>query len=674
MEIEYEDILNRFRDFFLSYPDVNNPKYKEGIDEMKVSEKRSLEVDCDDLLDYDPELYEALVERPVDVIPIAEDGLKSIIPEDNIFVRFYNVKSEEYEIRNLRAIHVNTFIQVVGVVGRSSEVKPELVEGVFQCQRCGHIQIVEQTKEFFKKPRICENPACGRKGPFKLLEDQSKFRDWQVLKIQERPEKLRGGRMPRRINLILRNDIVDKAKAGERVTITGILKTTQETSPRGKKTTFKKFIDVNYIGIEDQDVEDLEITKEGEEKIKQLSQDPFIIDKIANSIAPSIYGYSDIKEAIAMQLFSGVTKELPDGTRLRGDSNILLVGDPGVAKSQILQYASRVAPRSLYTSGKGTSAAGLTAAVVRDDTTGGWALEAGALVIADGGLACVDEIDKMSKDDRSSIHEAMEQQTVSIAKAGIVATLNARSAILAASNPKYGRFDRYKSLAGQIDLPPTLVSRFDLVFVMTDTPDEERDKATAQHILDVHSDAEETIAPPIDIDLLEKYVLYAKKNVFPALTKKAERKIHKFYVNLRKIAEEKDAPIPITARQLEALIRLSEARARMRLSSRATTEDAEAVIKLFKNTLFKVGVDPETGKLDIDVIMTGKPKSQRDRMMRLMEIISSLDEGDGASLEAIIKEAEKDGMEEHLVKRYVEEFKQKGDLYEPSPDRYKVLR
>ena len=446
MEIEYEDVLNRFRDFFLSYPDVSAPRYKENIDEMKVSEKKSLEVDCEDLLDYDPELYEAIIKRPVDVLPIAEDALKSILQKEQSFVRFNNARSEEIEIRDLRSVHVNTFIQTLAIVGRSSEVKPEIVEAVFQCQRCGHIQIVEQIEEFFKKPAVCENPACGRRGPFKLLEEQSHFRDWQVLKIQERPEKLRGGRMPRRINLILRNDLVERAKAGDRVTITGILKTVQESTPRGKKSTFTKYIDANAVKIKDQDVEEIVITEEEEETIVQLAQDPFVIEKIASSIAPSIYGCSDIKEAIAMQLFSGVPKEFPDGTRLRGDPNILLVGDPGVAKSQLLQYASRIAPRGLYTSGKGTSAAGLTAAVVHDETTGGWALEAGALVLADGGIACIDEMDKMSKEDRSSIHEAMEQQTISIAKAGIVATLNARSAILAASNPKYGRFDKFKSL------------------------------------------------------------------------------------------------------------------------------------------------------------------------------------------------------------------------------------
>jgi replicative DNA helicase Mcm len=674
MEIEYEDILNRFRDFFLSYPDVATPKYKEPIDEMKVSERQSLSIDCEDILDYDPALYEAIVGRPVDVIPIADDALKNMIQEENAFVRFHNARSEEIEIRDLRSAHVNTFVQTLAIVGRSSEVKPEIVEAVFQCQRCGHIQIVGQTEEFFKKPAVCENPACGRRGPFKLLEDQSRFRDWQVLKIQERPEKLRGGRMPRRINLILRNDLVELAKAGDRVTVTGILKTVQESTRKGKKTTFSKYIDVNSIKIKDQDVEEITITEEEEEKIQQLSQDPFVIEKIASSLAPSIYGCADIKEAIAMQLFSGVLKEFPDGTRLRGDPNILLVGDPGVAKSQLLQYAARIAPRGLYTSGKGTSAAGLTAAVVHDETTGGWALEAGALVLADGGMACIDEMDKMSKEDRSSIHEAMEQQTISIAKAGIVATLNARSAILAASNPKYGRFDRFKPFPEQIDLPPTLISRFDLVFVMTDTPDEERDKATAQHILDVHRNAEEAVTTPIPLEFLEKYILYAKINRFPALTKKAARKLHNFYVKLRKVAEDRDAPVPITARQLEALIRLSEARARMRLSHKVEPEDAEAVIKLFKETLFKVGVDPETGKLDIDVIMTGKPKSQRDRMMLLMDIISELDKGDGVSFEEIVQEAEREGIDNHTVRRYVEEFKQRGDLYEPTPNKFKVLR
>ncbi|HOP09654.1 MAG TPA: minichromosome maintenance protein MCM, partial [Candidatus Methanofastidiosa archaeon] len=513
-------------------------------------------------------------------------------------------------IRDIRADDMHKLVQITAIVGRASEVKPELTEAVFECERCGEIIFIRQDSNDFKKPIACINPTCGKTGPFKLLEDQSTFIDWQMLKVQERPESLRGGRMPQHINCFVRDDIVDKAQAGSRVTLTGILKTVQDSQFRVKKTTFSKYLDVNAIDVLEKDVDDTVITDEDEQNIIELANDSNVIPMITGSIAPAIYGLNDVKEAIALQLFSGVVRELPDGTRLRGDSNILLVGDPGVAKSQILQYVARLAPRSVYTSGKGTSTAGLTAAVVKDETTGGWALEAGALVLADGGMACIDEIDKMSNDDRSSVHEAMEQQTISIAKAGIVATLNARSSILAAANPKLGRFDNYKGELEQIDLPPSLLSRFDLIFIMKDIPNNTEDERIAAHILKSHRGLSEKVMPKIDSEMMVKFISYAKKKVEPELSDEAEKKLLEFYINLRRRGQESGA-VPITARQLEALIRLSEARARMKLSDIVTEEDADATIALYTSVIEKVMIDKESGEMDVDMLMTGKSSSQR---------------------------------------------------------------
>jgi len=403
-----------------------------------------------------------------------------------------------------------------------------------------------------------------------------------------------------------------------------------------------------------------------------------------------------VKLAIALQLFGGVPKKLPDGTEIRGDIHILLVGDPGVAKSQLLRYVHRIAPRSVYTTGKGTTTAGLTATAVRDEIDGRWTLEAGALVLADKGIALVDEIDKMRNEDRSALHEAMEQQTISVAKAGINATLKARCALLGAANPKYGRFDKYTPIAEQIDLSPTLLSRFDLIFVMTDEPDEERDTALAKHILDTHELGEklakfknvvasglskealeveaEKVKPLIDPELLRKYIAYAKRTVFPVLTEEAKQKIIEFYLSMRGRVKE-NSPVPITARQLEALIRLAEASARIRLSDRITAEDVERVIRITRKSLEQIAIDPETGEIDIDYAFSGTSKSQRDRILTIKKIVEDLEKEfeKGVPEKEILEEAEKRGIDRAKARELLYKMRERGELYCPRPDHYRVV-
>jgi replicative DNA helicase Mcm len=448
----------------------------------------------------------------------------------------------------------------------------------------------------------------------------------------------------------------------------------------------------NSIEILQQEYEEFEISEQDKKRILELSEDPEIYTKIVNSIAPVIYGYETIKLAIALQLFGGVRKKLPDGTEIRGDIHILLVGDPGVAKSQMLRYVHRIAPRSVYTTGKGTTSAGLTATATRDEIDGRWTLEAGALVLADKGIALVDEIDKMRAEDRSALHEAMEQQTISVAKAGINAMLRSRCALLGAANPKYGRFDPYSPIVEQIDLSPTLLSRFDLIFVMTDQPDAERDRFLATHILDTHEIGErlefmrnlavgevslelKKIEPEIDPDLLRKYIAYAKRTVFPILTKEAKERITEFYVNLRDSS--KDTSVTITARQLEALIRLAEASAKLRLSDKVTTEDVDRVIEIFRRSLEQIALNPETGEIDIDYGFTGTSKTQRDRIFTIKRIIEELEAQEdykkGVPEEVILRKAEEKGIDFAKAKEALYKMKEMGELYSPKPDRYRVV-
>jgi|Deesub1362B_J571_1020462.scaffolds.fasta_scaffold00841_6 replicative DNA helicase Mcm len=365
-----------------------------------------------------------------------------------------------------------------------------------------------------------------------------------------------------------------------------------------------------------------------------------------------------------------------------------IANDIFVHNSQLLRYVHRIAPRSVYTTGKGTTSAGLTASATRDEYDGRWTLEAGALVLADKGVALVDEIDKMRSEDRGALHEAMEQQTVSVAKAGINAVLRARCALLGAANPKYGRFDRFAAIAEQIDLSPTLLSRFDLIFVMTDDPDEVRDRELAKHILDTHELGEKLeklrnivsteynrdvvemeakkIEPAIDPELLRKYIAYAKRTVFPVLTEEAKEKIIDFYLSLRSRVKE-NSPVPVTARQLEALIRLAEASARLRLRDRISLDDIQRVIRITRKSLEQIAIDPETGEIDIDYAFTGTSKTQRDRIMIIKKIVEDLSElhEKGAPEEEILNSAEEQGITRDKAKEIIYKMREKGELYCP---------
>lgn len=419
----------------------------------------------------------------------------------------------------------------------------------------------------------------------------------------------------------------------------------------------------------------LEITKEDEEQIQKLSHDPEIYNRLIKSIAPSIYGSDEIKEAIVLQLFGGVPRKGEDGISLRGNIHILLVGDPGVAKSQLLRYAKNLAPRGIYTTGKGSTATGLTAAAVKDQfQEGRWTLEAGALVMADKGYIAVDELENLRKDDQAGLHEALEQQTVSIAKAGITATLNARCSCLAAANPKYGRFDIYESLPGQIGLPPPLISRFDLIFLIQDLPELKRDKAVIRHVLKTRQEGSAELKPPVEQNILRKYIAYARREISPVPSKEASQAIEDFYLAVRKKGTEPGTPVPITVRSAEAIIRLSEASARIRLSGEVSNKDVQRAIALTEASMRQVMTDPETGALDSGMISAGFSKSQRDRIKYLLGIIKDMQiEYHGAvPLQDIIEKAAEAQIKEDHVKSILDKLKQSGDIIEVKREHYRL--
>ncbi len=645
---------------------LHNKKTLKELRKLAAEGQKSLEIEFDALLGHDMELAKCLLESPWDFLETADEILEDITKIPNSRFRVKNL-DKTMTVREIRAEQVGKFIQVEGVLTRASEIKPEVREAVFKCLHCGEETSVPQEEEVFRQPLSCENPNCGKQGPFTLVVENSVFRDWQNLRLQERPEELRGGQMPRQLDAIVRDDFVDKAVPGTRVAITGTLRVFHESlGGKQRKTTFRKILFVDHIEVPRKGVEESELGPEDEEMIKELAKDKWLQDKIIGSIAPSIYGYEPIKEAIALQLFSSPAVNLPDGTRIRGDTHVLLSGDPGTAKSQMLKWISQVTPRGLYTSGKKATGAGLTAAAVKDEVSGGWTLEAGALVIADGGLISIDEFDKMDPDDSGTILESMEQQTISVAKAGIIATLNTRTAILAAANPQLGRFDKYRSISEQIDIPPVLLSRFDLIFITRDEPHEEKDRIIARHMLALQYEPEKVVKPPLDVETLRKLVIYARKYIHPEFqNRKPIKMLEDFFVQWRKMGSE--GAISITARQLEALVRLSKANARMRMSNTVTIEDASRAIKLIKHSLKQTGVDPETGRPDIDVIMTGRSSTQRDRFERVYEIIKGLesDYGGAAPLDQIKRMAIEEGLSERFVETLIEKEIERGHLYKP---------
>ncbi len=619
-----------FLDFFKS------DRYRERLSVMAVSGKKSFVVDFDELLAAEPTLAQQLTDNPDEYMEYANRAARAQLqieePEyaedlQNVIVRFRGLP-EVTPLRVLGSKHIGKLVMLEGIVVRASPARPMVMEGAFKCKWCGTISHVTQSGPFLTAPTACSAPECRRKSSFEFVPEESTFIDSQDVRIQERPEDLPPGQLPRWLDIkLLERDLVDMARPGDHVSVVGITRAFAPTVPRvGRLRSFRLNLDTNYIDVESKEPEKVLITPSEENQISELAKNPKIHTMILRSLAPSVYGYEHIKEAIMYLLFGGTAKQFPDIT-IRGDLNILLLGDPGTAKSQLLQYVSKIAPRGLYTSGRGTTAAGLTAAVLRDKA-GGMTLEAGALVLADKGVAAIDEMDKMRTEDRVAIHEVMEQHTVSVAKGGIVATLNARTSILAAANPSLGRYDPYRTVAENISLPVTILSRFDLIFILRDVPEKNKDEQMTEHILDLHRTGVTPIEPPIEPELFRKYISYAK-NIKPVLTQEALERLKSFYLLMRSASETEGTPVAITARQLESLVRVAEARARAALRNEVVAEDAESAIEIMKTSLEQVGIDISSQKFDIDIIMTGKPKSLRDKLSVILGLISSMEKETG---------------------------------------------
>jgi len=634
--------------------------------------KKAISIDFSLLDKFDTELSDQLLENPEEVISSAEEAVKQTdLPgEPELKIRFFNLpEGKDIRIRNVRSEHIGKFIAIDGIVKRASEIRPEVSETVFECPECGERTTIIQTERIVRAPFRCTNPGCRNTKGFKLVNRKLYDARWIVV---EEPFEITTGERPSELKIYLKEDLTiptmqNKTDPGNRIKVVGVLKELPKRIRGTRSIQMDIYLDVNSVESIEVTWEEVEINPEDEKKILELARDPEIYKKIVASIAPTLYGMEELKEALFLQLFGGETHMLKDKTRVRGNIHILLVGDPAAGKSQIMQLVSRLIPRGRYVSGSGVTGVGLTATVSREEEFfGGWVLDAGVVVMANRSICAIDEFSKVSPGDRVALQEAMSLETISIAKANIVATLPAQTAILAGANPKLGRFDPYIPIREQIDVDDVLLSRFDLKFALRDIPNPEIDGKMVSHILRVRHFEEEKAKPIIPPEFLRKYIAYARARTHPVLTKEAGKALMDFYLQMRARAGE-GAPVSITLRQYEGLIRLAEASAKVQLRDEVIAEDAIRAINLMKYSLREFGFEYETGKIDIDRVEGYTTAAQRSKIKIVLDVIEELEKAFGRSIpkEEVIKRAKGQGVDnaEDIVRKMLRE----GVVFSPQP-------
>ncbi|KAL9132525.1 MAG: hypothetical protein Q9175_006299 [Cornicularia normoerica] len=613
----YRSIFREFKSFLTEYTDDNGTSvYGTRVRTLGEVNAESLEVSYDHLSASKAILAYFLANAPAEVLKIFDQVAMDVTllhyPDyerihSEIHVRISDLPVH-YTLRQLRQTHLNCLVRVTGTVTRRTGVFPQLKYVRFDCTKCGvTLGPFQQESNVEVRISYCQN--CQSRGPFTLNSEKTIYRNYQKLTLQESPGTVPAGRLPRHREVILLWDLIDTAKPGEEIEVTGIYRNNYDAQLNNRNgfPVFATILEANHVVQSHDQLAGFRLTEEDEREIRTLSRDPQIVDKIIASIAPSIYGHTDIKTAVALSLFGGVSKEAQGKHKIRGDINILLLGDPGTAKSQVLKYIEKTAHRAVFATGQGASAVGLTASVRRDPLTQEWTLEGGALVLADRGTCLIDEFDKMNDQDRTSIHEAMEQQTISISKAGIVTTLQARCAIVAAANPIGGRYNSTIPFAQNVELTEPILSRFDILVVVRDTVDPAEDERLASFVVNSHGRAHPS-ANSIDAnqkametehdsemrdqqinggepkqegeipqELLRKYILYAREKCRPKLYQIDQDKVARLFADMRRESLATGA-YPITVRHLEAIMRISEAFCKMRLSEYCTSQDVDRAI------------------------------------------------------------------------------------------------
>ncbi|KAJ2822730.1 MCM DNA helicase complex subunit, partial [Coemansia furcata] len=597
-----QTIAREFRRFLLSYTDDHGASvYGERIRQLGAANGESLEVSYAHLARARPVLAFFLANAPREMLSIMDDvAMDAVLAMFPGYARIRGAISVRVQglpttcsLRDLRQAQLNSLVRVSGVVSRRTGVFPQLKFIKFDCGKCGAV-LGPFAQGAATEVRVSLCVACQARGPFTVNSEQTVYRNYQRLTLQETPGSVPAGRLPRHREVVLLADLIDCARPGDEIEITGIYAHAPDATAVARHgfPVFATVIEANHVARRADEFAAVRLTEDDRRAIRALARDEHVGRRIVRSIAPSIYGHEQIKTALALALFGGVAKDIGGKLRTRGDINVLLLGDPGTAKSQLLKFVESTAHRAVFTTGQGASAVGLTASVRKDPVTREWTLEGGALVLADRGVCLIDEFDKMNDADRTSIHEAMEQQSISISKAGIVTTLHARCAVIAAANPIGGRYRPQLPFSQNVELTEPILSRFDVLCVVRDEVDPVKDELLARFVVQSHTRSHplfaaqpqeeekvEDVADGIPQDLLRKYIMYARETVSPRISDRFSDRIAHLYAELRRESLA-TASVPITVRHIESMVRLAEAHARMHLRDYVRNDDIEVAIRV----------------------------------------------------------------------------------------------